>query len=261
MEKIINKENSFSVMYIGGPTVIFEIGGLRIMTDPTLDPAGNTYHSGSLVHEKIKGPATTDIGKIDMVLLSHDQHFDNLDNGGRLLLQKVPITYTTVVGAERLKGTSVGLTTWETVTVSAPGGTVINITSTPARHGPAGTEPLQGEVTGFLLSIEGSRQVQIYITGDTTFYEGVEEVAKRFHPNYVFLFAGASQVRGPFNVSMGTNDAMDTAILFPNATIIPLHYEGWKHYTQNEKDIQQCYQVIGVDQRFKILEGGVATPL
>ncbi len=30
---------------------------------------------------------------------------------------------------------------------------------------------------------------------------------------------------------MGANDAIDTAIAFPNATIIPLHYEGWKHYS------------------------------
>ena len=261
MGKIIEKENSLSVMYIGGPTVLFEIGGLRIMTDPTLDPPGNIYESGTLTHKKIKGPATTDIGRVDMVLLSHDQHFDNLDNTGRLLLQKVPITYTTVVGAERLKGASVGLTTWQSVAVTAPDGTIITITSTPARHGPAGTEALQGEVTGFMLSIEGSRTVQIYITGDTTFYEGIVEVAKRFDPDYVFLFAGAAQVRGPFNVTMGTNDAMDTAILFPNATIIPVHYEGWKHYTQDEKDIQKCFEVLGVNQRFKILEGAVVTPL
>ncbi|HEX2682631.1 MAG TPA: MBL fold metallo-hydrolase [Ferruginibacter sp.] len=254
-------KSNVNVTYIGGPTAIFEIGGLRLITDPTLDPAGNIYHSGTLIHEKIKGPITTDIGKIDLVLLSHDQHYDNLDNGGRLLLQTVPKTFTTLSGAERLKGTSIGLNTWQTVSVSAPDGTVINITATPARHGPAGIEPLQGEVTGFLLSVEGDYPVQIYITGDTTFYDGVEEVANRFHPQYVFLFAGAAQVRGPFNVTMGTNDAMDTAIAFPNATIIPLHYEGWKHYTQNEKDIQQSYQVLGVEQRFKILEAGVATPL
>lgn len=58
---------------------------------------------------------------------------------------------------------------------------------------------------------------------------------------------------------MGTNDAMDTALAFPNATIIPLHYEGWKHYTQNEKDLQKSYQVIGIDQRLTILAPGIAT--
>jgi L-ascorbate metabolism protein UlaG (beta-lactamase superfamily) len=85
---------SYTVTYIGGPTAIFEIGGLRTMTDPTLDPAGGTYHSGDLIHKKIRGPAAVDIGKIDLILLSHDQHFDNLHNAARVLLEKAPNTYT-----------------------------------------------------------------------------------------------------------------------------------------------------------------------
>ena len=246
----------FNVIYIGGPTAILEIGGLRFMTDPTLDPAGSVYHIPNLTVEKTKDPAKIDIGKIDIVLLSHDQHFDNFDNAGRLLVKKVPKTYTTVSGAERLKGTSVGLAPWQSDAVLTPDGTEITITATPARHGPAGIEKIQGEVTGFILSVKGELPLEIYITGDTTYYEGVAEVAKRYNPNYVFIFAGGAQTRGPFFVTMGTNDAMDTALAFPDATIIPLHYEGWKHYTQNEKDIKTSYQVLGIDQRLKILEAG-----
>lgn len=250
-----------SVTYIGGPTAILEIGSLRFMTDPSLDPAGGVYHSGVLVHEKTMGPANVDIGKIDIVLLSHDQHYDNLDYAGRELLRKVSTTFTTVPGAGRLKGTAIGLAPWQNTVVTAPDGTEIIITATPARHGPAGIEALQGEVNGFVLSVKDSSGLEIYITGDTTYYDGVAEVAKRFHPQYVFLFAGAAQVRGPFNVTMGTNDAIDTALAFPNATIIPLHYEGWKHYTQNEKDIKTSYAVLGIDSRFKVLEAGVKTTL
>ncbi len=50
-------KHSFKVMYIGGPTAIFEMGGFRFITDPTLDPAGGTYQSGNLTHRKVKGPA------------------------------------------------------------------------------------------------------------------------------------------------------------------------------------------------------------
>jgi L-ascorbate metabolism protein UlaG (beta-lactamase superfamily) len=252
----MKSNTTFNVIYIGGPTAIFEIGGLRFMTDPSLDPPGGIYHSGVLVHEKTMGPAPIDIGPIDIVLLSHDQHFDNLDHAGRKLLERTPKTYTTIPGAERLKGNTIGLKPWQQDTVIAPDGTWITITATPARHGPAGIESLQGEVTGFIITVAGSPQAHIYITGDTTFYEGIEEVAKRYPAQYVFIFAGAAQVRGPFNVTMSTNDAMDTALAFPDAMIIPLHYEGWKHYTQNEKDIKISYKVLGIDQRLKILEAG-----
>jgi L-ascorbate metabolism protein UlaG (beta-lactamase superfamily) len=251
----------FNVIYIGGPTAIFEIGGLRIMSDPSLDPAGGVYHSGTLVHQKTMGPAAVDIGQIDVVLLSHDQHYDNLDYTGRALVEKVAKTFTTVVGASRLKGNLIGLHPWESRSLETPNGTEIIITATPARHGPAGTEELQGDVIGFVLSVKGEKPFEFYITGDTTYYEGVAEVARRYQPSYLFLFAGAAQVRGPFNVTMGTNDAMDTALVFPDATIIPLHYEGWKHYTQNEKDLMASYKVVGVDKRFKVLEAGKRTSL
>jgi len=48
-------------LYIGGPTVILTIGGLRLMTDPTLDPAGHSYPTGGgkFTLEKAQSPATT----------------------------------------------------------------------------------------------------------------------------------------------------------------------------------------------------------
>ncbi len=87
------------------------------------------------------------------------------------------------------------------------------------------------------------------------------EVARRYNPDYIFLFAGAAQTRGPFHVTMDTNDAMDTAIAFPNATIIPLHYDGWTHYTQSEKDLLKAYGIAGMGPRLQILEPGKVTVL
>lgn len=254
--------NSFNVIYVGGPTAIFEIGGLRFMTDPTLDPAGGTYHSGDLVHVKVKSPAYVDIGQLDFVLLSHDQHYDNLDNAGRILLTTVPRTYTTLAAADRLKGNSIGLSTWQSESITTPDGSKLTITATPARHGPSGTEEMQGTVNGFLLTLNSQQaNFEIYITGDTVFYDGVAEVARRYHPQYVFLFAGAAQPRGPFTVTMRTNDAIDTAQAFPDATIVPLHFEGWAHLTQNEMDLKKSFEIVNIEKRLQILEAGVITSL
>ena len=249
---------SFGVLYIGGPTVILEISGMRFMTDPTLDPPGVTYSVvPGLTVTKLNGPATTDIGAIDVVLLSHDQHTDNLDTKGRELLKTVKTTLTTTVGAARLLGSSQGLQPWESTVLQAPNGDEITITATPARHGPAGIEKASGDVIGFLLSVKGKNPLEIYLTGDTVFYAGVAEVAARFQPAYVFMFAGAAQPRGPFNVTMGTNDAIDTAAAFPKATLIPLHYEGWSHYTQHRQEFEQAFKAFGIGSRLKQLTAGV----
>jgi hypothetical protein len=83
------------------------------------------------------------------------------------------------------------------------------ITGTPARHGPVGIEPIAGEVTGFLLGLNEPGDA-IYVTGDTVWYEGVAEVARRFRSALVMLFAGSAKPRGPFHVTMDNNDAIET---------------------------------------------------
>ncbi|QEM13045.1 MBL fold metallo-hydrolase [Mucilaginibacter rubeus] len=248
-------KNEVNVTYIGGPTVILEIGGLRFMTDPTLDPVGEQFMiNDKPAYHKTEGPATTDIGKIDVVLLSHDQHGDNLDNAGRELLKQVSKTLTTKIGAERLGGNTIGLAPWESISLNDN----VVITGTPARHGPAGSEKLTGDVTGFIVTVAG---FQIYFTGDTVFYDGIKEVAEKFKPQYVFIFAGAAKPRGPFNVTMGTNDAIDTAFAFPDATIIPVHFEGWSHYTETGEMLQQSFNALGIGGQLKILAPGIKTSL
>jgi L-ascorbate metabolism protein UlaG (beta-lactamase superfamily) len=60
--------------YVGGPTALLELGGLRLLTDPTFGPVGEEYHIGSYVLRKTRGPALEQdaIGHLDAVLLSHD---------------------------------------------------------------------------------------------------------------------------------------------------------------------------------------------
>ena len=253
---------SYTVTYVGGPTVILEIGGLRLMTDPTLDPAGVSFEiNGKPGYSKLAGPAPVDIGEIDIVLLSHDQHGDNLDHAGRELLPAVGVVLTTVAGAHRLGGNAKGLAPWESVSYKSPEGDEIVITGTPARHGPAGSEKLTGEVTGFIVSVKGGRDFQLYLTGDTVFYEGIEAVAKRWQPQNIFVFAGAARPRGPFNVTMGANDVLDTAAAFPSANIIPLHFEGWTHFTENSETLQKSFAALGIADRLVVLPPGQAVAL
>ncbi len=241
---------------IGGPTVLIDYHGLRLLTDPTFDAAGSEYPRGHVTLRKTSAPACMpdDLGAIDAVLLSHDQHADNLDNAGRALLARVPVTLTTPVGAARLGGTARGLAPWTFVTLPAPNGTQVRITATPARHGPAGIEPLAGDVIGFVLEADGTPAV--YVTGDTVYYEGVAEVARRFAPEVILAFAGAARPRGPFDLTMSANDLLDTAHAFPQALILPVHAEGWAHFTLSAEEARQVFQNLGLDSRLELLVPG-----
>src|SRR5262245_56878081 len=100
-----------NLTYIGGPTLLIDIGGLRLLTDPTFDPAGSEYPTAAYTLRKTRGPAIPrdQLGRIDAVLLSHDHHADNLDREGRALLGDAALILTTAAGAERLAGRARGL--------------------------------------------------------------------------------------------------------------------------------------------------------
>jgi L-ascorbate metabolism protein UlaG (beta-lactamase superfamily) len=68
-----------AAMVVGGPTTVLDFGGLRIVSDPTFDAPGP---HGYLT--KTTGPAITvdQIGPVDLVLVSHDNHADNFERSG-----------------------------------------------------------------------------------------------------------------------------------------------------------------------------------
>src|SRR6185312_5689529 len=173
-----------------GPTAILSVEGVTFMTDPTFDPAGGDYASGRVTLHKTRGPAlaASQVGPVDVVLLSHDQHADNLDRSGRELLRRIPHLITTCAAAGRLGVESIGLESWQSWSIKTPQGATLRVTATPARHGPVGIEPISGEVIGFVISSVERGIDLAYVTGDTVWYAGTREVAERFRPRVVLLF-------------------------------------------------------------------------
>jgi L-ascorbate metabolism protein UlaG (beta-lactamase superfamily) len=249
--------SSLTLTLIGGPTALIEVDGFRLLTDPTFDLPG-TYQLPHVKLEKLAGPAmgVEAIGEIDAVLLSHDQHADNLDESGKHFLPKAKRVLTTTIGAKRLGGHVEGLAPWASTELFKDGRSMM-VTATPARHGPAGIEPLAGDVIGFVLAPKDGRP--IYVSGDTVWYDGVAEVAERFKAGVVLPFAGAAQTRGPFHLTMDVNDTVETARAFPDAVIVPLHTDGWAHFKQNAHDLRVSFDTLGFGARLRLLEPGVKT--
>ena len=253
------------ITLVGGPTALIEAGGFRLLTDPTFDAPGD-YKLPHVTLTKTTGPAlgAEQIGAVDAVLLSHDQHADNFDHAGKTFAQQAPRLITSQAGAKRLGGNAEGLAPFATAEIKKTDGkgaaVSARITATPARHGPAGIEPLSGDVIGFVLEFSDGAP-SIYVTGDTVWYDGVADVARRFPVEIVLLFGGSARTRGPFNLTMNANDAIETAHAFPQATIVPVHTEGWAHFTQNAEDLAKSFAALGIGPRLKILERGVPTTI
>ncbi len=245
-----------AVTYIGGPTARLDVAGLRLLTDPTFDGSG-VYEGPTSTLTKLAGPAlsTADVGAVDAVLLSHDHHFDNLDRAGRSMLAGVGTVITTPLGAGRLGGGAVGLEAWQSMDLPSPDGGVLRVTGTPARHGPAGGD--RGPVSGFALTRGGTGSA-VYVSGDTVWYQGVAEVVRRFDVGIAVLFMGAARVgaAGPAAITMTAEDGIQFARACPSATIVPLHFEDWAHFTEHRDTIQRAFDEAGLGERLHWPERG-----
>ena len=234
---------SVTIRTVGGPTTVVDIGGRRLLVDPTFDQPRDYDMGGGRKLTKTQGPAVTaaDIGPLDAVLLSHDQHADNLDESGRALLADVPVTYTTPLGAERLGGTAIGLEAWDEVSLGS-----LTITAVPALHGPVGTEHLVGPVIGFVLT--GVGEPTVYISGDNASLDVVREIAGRFEAiDVAVLFAGAA--RTPLidgDLTLGAAAAAEAAQILGEPEVVVVHCDSWAHFSDPCPNVAPAFAAAGL---------------
>jgi L-ascorbate metabolism protein UlaG (beta-lactamase superfamily) len=236
---------------IGGPTVVFDYAGLAVITDPTFDEPGE--HSGLM---KTRGPALPiqRLPALDLALVSHDHHPDNLDNDGRAVLAQVPVVLATTAGAARVPGT-VGLEPWTSLAVGA-----VTVTAVPALHGPPHVAEHTGPVIGFVLEADGWPTV--YFSGDNSEVAVAREIAAAFPDVAIAIVcAGAARVanRGPDPLTLDAERLAAVAALWPAATIVPVHIEDWAHFSEPREALISNW--TGPSDRLLLLERGVKTQL
>ena len=241
---------------VGGPTAVFEHASLRWMTDPAFSPPGDYEYL-----TKLTGPAVAAdaVGDIDVVLLSHDHHADNLDPGGREFLPRAGRVLTTTAGAERLGGNAIGLEPWSSVEVEAPGGgPTVTVTAVPAQHGPDGTDHITGPVIGFVLSAPDADTV--YVSGDNAALDVVRQIAERAGPiDVAVLFAGAVQIAQRFDgayLTLSSDRAAEAAKILGARLVVPVHFEGWKHFTQGADALRAAFAGNQVTDVLRMPERG-----
>jgi L-ascorbate metabolism protein UlaG (beta-lactamase superfamily) len=243
------------ITHIGGPTALIEVGGWRLLTDPTFDAPGRSYRFGwGTGSRKTAGPAipAAELGPIDAVLLSHDQHDDNLDAAGRELLPAAGAIVTSAAGARRLGGAARGLEDWRSTVLESPGRPAIEVTATPCRHGAPVLALLSGDTIGFALRWEGQEDGALWISGDTVLYDGVREVPERLQVGVALLHLGGVRfpVTGPLRYTLTARDAVELCSLIRPRVAVPIHYEGWSHFAEGRAAIE--HEFAGAPEEVRV---------
>jgi L-ascorbate metabolism protein UlaG (beta-lactamase superfamily) len=137
------------ITWIGHSTVLIELDGVRLLTDPVLRPR--------VLHLRRVGPPAAHVGPVDAILVSH-RHYDHQDSKSLAHFARE----TRVIAPRRVGGFAdvVEVVPGDEVTVGA-----VTVTATPAEH-------VRNSV-GFLVT--GS--ARIYFAGDTDIFDGMRELA------------------------------------------------------------------------------------
>ena len=249
---MMSASHSLRITLVGGPTAVLDYGGMRFITDPTFDPPGSYEPRPGVTLSKTGGPALSpdELGEVDVVLLSHDHHKDNLDDSGREFLQRASRVLTTTSGAERLGPVATALPNWTSIEVGGADSVQIRVTGLPARHGPNGTEHLVGEVTGFLLTAENLPSV--YVSGDNASLDVVRGITDRLGPiDIAVLFAGGAQMPylGEAYLTLSSRDAAQAAQLLGARAVVPLHYADWTHFSEGVESLREAFAAADIGER------------
>jgi L-ascorbate metabolism protein UlaG (beta-lactamase superfamily) len=114
---------------------------------------------------------------------------------------------------------------------------------------------------GLLLEWEWQKNGGLYITGDTIHYRGIEEIAERFTVSVGIFHLGRAgfPITGPIRFTMDAKDGVKAAKVLNPRTIIPIHYEGWKHFREGRNVIEKEFTTAGLASKLHWLNIGEVT--
>lgn len=255
-------KSTINITHIGTATAVLEIDGVNFLTDPFFSPAGSSFPiREDFALEVSEDPALglNELPPIDAVLLSHEDHADNLDDYGRQLLNGRHV-FTTVDGAKNLAPRPAvrGMKPWESTSVNL-GGVKYTITATPTQHFPG------NECTGFILTTDrfgrhaDGRPNAVWFTGDTVYIEEFARIPEQFHVVVALMNLGSAFVETPISdgklvqITMDGKQAGSLFRMLKADHLVPMHYESWGHFTQFGKELMADFKEEGVEEKVRWL--------
>jgi L-ascorbate metabolism protein UlaG (beta-lactamase superfamily) len=227
-------------------TVILELHGKRILVDPMLDDAGarppidNTARPAPNPTVPLPFPAEDVVRGIDAVIVTH-RHRDHLDARGEELAPRGVPVFCQPEDEEALR--ALGLDARPVGKVTGWDG--LRITRVPARHGSGRIAELLAPVSGFVLD-------DLYLAGDTVWYEEVEATIERHRPRIAVANAGGAQFLEGGPIIMGIDDVREVVARVP--TVVAVHLEALNHCSLSREALREAVPGLLVPEDGETLE-------
>ena len=246
------------VTWIGHATVLLEIGGARVLTDPVW--------SERVSPSTLVGPsrffeppiALSDLPPIDVVLLSHD-HYDHLDRATIQALAPGGATFVAPLGVgahlERwgVPASRIRELDWGERTELAG----VTFAATPARHF-SGRGFWDRDATLWCSWVVASGPHRVFYSGDSGYFDGFREIGREHGPfDLTLMSLGAYAPTWPL-IHMTPEELVQAHVDLKGELLVPVHwatfnlaFHGW-----NEPAIRMAAAARRVGARFSVPRPG-----
>ena len=223
-------QSGLRATWLGHSTVLIEIDGLRVITDPVWGPRASPSRVAGPKRFQPVPVRLSELPPIDLVLVSHD-HYDHLDYPTIRELAKGEAPFVTSLGVgAHLEGWGVAheriteLDWWESHRVVARDGKAeLTVTAAPSQHF-SGRGLRDRNATLWSSLVLRSRRHAVFFSGDTGLTSEYETIRERLGPfDLVMLEVGAFHPSWG-HIHLGPANALKAHELLGGGAFLPVHW-------------------------------------
>ncbi len=214
------------VTWLGHSTVLIEIDGRRVLTDPVWGPRASPSR---LVGPKRFQPvpvALRSLPPIDLVVVSHD-HYDHLDYPTIRKLRKHAVPFVTSLGVgahleawgvppERI----VELDWWESFSLP---NAELTVTAAPSQHFSGRTVKTRNTTLWSSLVVRSARHA-VFFSGDTGLTTEYREIRERLGPFDLAMLEVGAWHPAWGDMHLGPENALKAHALLGAGAFLPIHW-------------------------------------
>jgi L-ascorbate metabolism protein UlaG (beta-lactamase superfamily) len=212
--------------WLGHSTVLIEIDGVRVLTDPVWGPrASPSSLAGPKRFQPVPVPLRA-MPPVDLVIISHD-HYDHLDYPTIRALAKSDVPFVTSLGVgAHLEAWGIAATRiveldwWESHRVF---NSDVTVTAAPSQHFSGRGLKDRNATLWSSLVIRSPRRT-VFFSGDTGLTTEYQEIGRQFGPfDLVMLEIGAFHPAWG-DIHLGPDNALKALALLGGGVFLPVHW-------------------------------------
>ena len=219
-------QSGLRATWLGHSTVLIEIDGYRVLTDPVWGPRASP---STLVGPKRFQPVPVDLRSmppVDLVVISHD-HYDHLDYPTIRVLARTDIIFVTSLGVgAHLEAWGVRperiaeLDWWESFRLP---GSELTVTAAPSQHF-SGRHMRDRNATLWSSMVIRSPRHSVFFSGDTGLTNEYETIRERLGPFDLTMLEIGAYHPAWGDIHLGPENAVKALSLLGGGNFLPIHW-------------------------------------